>query len=134
MQPINCKSRSNKTTVDGNESRARTMKSRPHLLDDVDVEAGLLDLGLQVHSLLAVGSCFGQLVQELQAGHLEAEAADRADRVIHRCSPLPGYENALRCPCRYSALCCSLFSVGYPSLGDASASSVQLSKPSLKMT
>ena len=42
-----------------------------YLPDDVDVEAGLLNLGLQVDTLLLVGRELREPVQEPQARHLE---------------------------------------------------------------
>ena len=43
-----------------------------NLPEHVDVEAGLLDLGLQVDPLLLVGCQLGQSVEEAQTGRLEA--------------------------------------------------------------
>ena len=67
----------------------RTLPSPPHrpaahLFDDVDVEAGLLDLGLQVDSLLAVGGRLCQLVQELQTRHLETGGRE-GGKGLHGC-------------------------------------------------
>ena len=56
--------------------------SRPYLFDDVDVEAGLLNLGLQMDPLLTVGCCLCQLVQELKTGHLETGARTGGRQVI----------------------------------------------------